>query len=123
MADEMRQLATDVAKAAGRLARLEDVDAVVKKGAQVMKDAYNDEAKGSWFSGSVAGSWTYDRQAAVGAVEYELGPDKDRGGALANIYYFGGSNGGGGTGDIDGPAHREMPEIEKQLADIIEDIL
>ena len=119
----MRQLATDVAKAAGRLASLEDVDAVMKKGATVIKDAQNENLAGSAHFRGISGSVTYDRQGALGAVVYEGGPDKDRrGGALANIAFFGGSR-GGGTVDFDGPIDAEMPEIEKHLADIIEDLL
>lgn len=123
MADEMRRLATDVAKAAGRLASLEDVDAVMKKGATVIKDGQNENLAGSAHFRGISGSVTYDRVGALGGVAYEGGPDKDRrGGALANIAFFGGSR-GGGTVDFDGPIEAEMPEIEKHLADIIEDLL
>lgn len=123
MADEMRQLATDVVKAAGRLASLKDVDEVMKKGATVIKDGQNENLAGSGSFRGISGSVTYDRAVALGGVAYEGGPDKDRhGGALANIAFFGGSR-GGGTVDFDGPIEAEMPEIEKHLADIIEDIL
>ncbi len=123
MPDEMRQLATDIAAGAGRLASLTDVDAIMKKGATVIKDEQNENLAASRSFRGIGGTVTYDRQAALGAVAYEGGPDKDRrGGALANIAFFGGSR-GGGTVDFDGPLEAQMPEIETQLADLIEDLL
>lgn len=123
MVDEMRRLATDVVKAAGRLASLEDVDAVMKKGSTVIKDGQNANLAGSGSFQGIAGSVTYDRTAALGGVAYEGGPDKARhGGALANIAFFGGSR-GGGTVDFDGPLDAEIPAIEEKLADLIEGLL
>ena len=55
-------------------------------------------------------------------VEFEIGPDRDRGGKpgrvarLANIAYFGGANGGGGTLDFDRPAKEELPRLDAHIA-------
>lgn len=112
---ELRRFITDLAAAAK--AAVEDVDPVMKKGAQNIKDAMNADLASSRHFKGAAGSVTYDRRYSAGVVGYEVGPDKGRrGGALANIFYFGGSNGGGGTGDIDGPLNAEIPNIESELA-------
>lgn len=112
---DLRRFISDLAVAAK--AAVEDVDPVMKKGATVIKDAMNADLAASRHFKGAAGSVTYDRRFSVGVVGYEIGPDKGRrGGALANIAYFGGSNGGGGTVDVDGPMNAEVPVIMSELA-------
>lgn len=116
--DEVKTVARNVGRLAS--AALPEVDAVVKRGAQNIKDEMVNEAKGSRTLGSrLAGSISYDSRYGVGSVAYELGPDKSRkGGPLGNIYYFGTSR-GGGTGDLEGPMLREAPELEKHLGNLM----
>lgn len=91
---------------------------MAKRGAQNVKDDMVSDAEGSRHFRSVAPSISYDRSASVGQVSYDVGPDKVRaGGALANIAYFGGANGGGGTLDIDGPLRAEEPRLLKAIDD------
>jgi len=115
---ELRAFAAELGKVAA--GALDETDKVAKKAADNLKRDYASEAEGSRHFDSVAPAWSYDRHYRVGVVNYEVGPDKDRaGGALANIYYFGGARGGGGTGDIDGPFDREQPRMMKALDDML----
>ena len=114
---ELRALAADFGRVASRALPL--VDAAVKKGAQKVKEEMAAEAAGSVHFKAMAGAITYDSAYRVGQVAYEIGPDKDRrAGALGNIAYFGGANGGGGTLDIAGPLRREEPHLLRALGEI-----
>ena len=100
------------------------VDPIVKKAAQNVKDEMAADAKGSRHFGYLAGAISYDRRYSLGAVGYEVGPDKDRrGGAIGNIAYFGGVHGGGGTLDIDKPLRSETPKLLDALGDALGDVL
>lgn len=113
----LRELSADLGRIASRA--LPEADAITKKAAQNIKDDMVADAEGSpWFR-SIARSISYDRAYSTGQVAYEVGPDKDRGGALGNIAYFGGANGGGGTLDIDGPLKAEEPRLMKALDDFL----
>jgi hypothetical protein len=106
---EFRQLANDLGRIAGHAVK--DVDEVLKKGAQNVKEEMSDDIrksrhfvgkKGPWLESSIS----YDSEYRIGTPRYVIGPDKSRpGGALGNIYYFGTSR-GGGTG-----RHREAAAL------------
>lgn len=118
-ASEVTRLAANLGKIAS--ASLKDVDAVLKKGAQNVKDEMVADVKGSPHFKGMAGAISYDSAYSVGAPRYEVGPDKSRrGGALGNIYYFGTSR-GGGSGDIEKPLRSEAPRLEKALADLADE--
>ena len=54
----------------------------------------------------------------------EVGPRKGKPGSIANIAYFGGANGGGGTvPDPRGALEAEAPRFEKALTDLVGEIL
>ncbi|MGO2411600.1 hypothetical protein ACTXIU_13425 [Glutamicibacter arilaitensis] len=117
-ADELRAFAADLGKIAHQA--LPDTDAVLKKGAQKIKDDLVADARGSKHFKGMAGSISYDSMYGIGHAKYEIGPDKGRrGGALGNIYYFGTSR-GGGTGDLEGPLAREAPNIERELNKLVD---
>lgn len=117
-ADELRAFAADLGKIASKA--LPDTDAVLKKGAQNIKDDLVADARGSKHFKGMAGSISYDSMYGIGHAKYEIGPDKSRrGGALGNIYYFGTSR-GGGTGDLEGPLAREAPNIERELNKLVD---
>lgn len=117
-ADELRAFAADLGKIASKA--LPDTDAVLKKGAQNIKDDLVADARGSKHFKGMAGSISYDSMYGMGHAKYEIGPDKSRrGGALGNIYYFGTSR-GGGTGDLEGPLARETPNIERELNKLVD---
>jgi hypothetical protein len=109
-----------VAGALGRVAgsALSEVDAVVKKAAQNVKDEMAADARSSRHFRGMAGSISYDSDYRVGEPAYEVGPDKSRpGGSLGNIYYFGTSR-GGGSGDLEKPLRSEGPRFEAALGDL-----
>ncbi|MNW48208.1 hypothetical protein D3C74_255610 [compost metagenome] len=117
-ADELRAFAADLGKIAHQA--LPDTDAVLKKGAQNIKDDLVADARGSKHFKGMAGSISYDSMYGIGHAKYEIGPDKGRrGGALGNIYYFGTSR-GGGTGDLEGPLAREAPNLERELGKLVD---
>lgn len=117
-ADELRAFAADLGKIASKA--LPDTDAVLKKGAQNIKDDLVADARGSKHFKGMAGSISYDSMYGIGHAKYEIGPDKSRrGGALGNIYYFGTSR-GGGTGDLEGPLARETPNLERELNKLVD---
>lgn len=101
------------------------VDAVMKHGAQNVKEGMADDARQSKHFRRVADTMSYDSAYRFGAVGYEVGPDADRGGAahLAGIMYFGGANGGGGSVDVDAALTREEPGLLKALGDVIGGVL
>jgi len=116
---EVRRLAANIGKVAG--SAVKDVDAVFKKGAQNVKDEMAADARGSVHFKGMAGSISYDSAYSVGAVRYEVGPDKSRrGGALGSIYYFGTSR-GGGSGDLEKPIRSEEPRLQSALLDLADE--
>ena len=119
---ELRGLIADLGKVPGRAVK--PLDAVVKRGAQNLKDEYNGQfARSRHFKGA-AGSVTYDSTTSIGRISYEVGPDKERrAGALGNLFFFGGANGGGGTGDLDGPVDAEEPRMMENIEKVMGDLL
>ena len=110
---------------------LESVDAtekgvgrVVQRGAMNIKKQMNADLAASKHFKGAAGSVTYDIRSSAafggGAVEAEIGPDKNRkGGPLGNIAYFGTSRGGGTVPDPSVALNAEEPRFEKALADLM----
>jgi hypothetical protein len=110
---EFRKLANDLGKIAGNAVK--DVDSVLKKGAQNVKEEMSADATDSEHFKGMAGSISYDSRYSIGTPRYEVGPDKGRrGGALGNIAYFGTSR-GGGTLDIEKPLRNEEPRLTAAL--------
>jgi hypothetical protein len=115
---EFRQLANDLGRIAGHAVK--DVDEVLKKGAQNVKDEMVADVSASTHFKVMAGAISYDSEYGVGRPRYVIGPDKGRrGGALGNIYYFGTSR-GGGTGDIEKPLRSEEPRLTSALEALAE---
>lgn len=119
---QVAELAADLGRLPGKA--LPEVDKVTKKGADNIKRALAAQASGSEHFHGMAGSFSYDSMYGLGSVGYEIGPDKSRrGGALGNLFFFGGANGGGGTGDLDGPLYDEEPRYLSALSKITEGLL
>lgn len=93
-------------------------EAILTKGAVEAKKALQADAKTSTYFRRVGNSISYDKRRTATGAEIELGPDKERdpAGGLANIAYFGGANGGGGTLDFDGPVERELDVIDEHMS-------
>ena len=87
---------------------------VVVKGATNIKNTLQADMSGSGSFGHAAASVSFDM---VGPTEAEIGPTKPSG-AIANIAYFGGANGGGGTvrDPLDGGASRNCRRSRRRWA-------
>jgi hypothetical protein len=121
-AAELYRFASDVAKAAE--ASVREVDPIVRTEAHELKDRMNSDLAGSRHFRGAAGSVTHDSRYSFGSVGYEVGPDKGRrGGAITNIAYFGGSNGGGGTVDLDGAFADAGRSLEQNLGKFLGGLL
>lgn len=121
-ASELYKLAADFGHATAKVLPL--VDKVVEHAAMNLKKDLVGQATYSQHFKGMAGSISYDSAYGLGSVGYEVGPDKDRrGGALGNLFFFGGANGGGGTGDLDGAVRTEQPYMIKALEDVAEGLL
>lgn len=110
---ELRALAANLGRIAGDAVK--DVDEVLKKGAQNVKNEMIADVSASRHFKGMAGSISYDSQYSIGTPRYVVGPDKGRrGGSLGNVYYFGTSR-GGGSGDIEKPLRSEEPRLQSAL--------
>ena len=94
--------------------------AVVKAGANMKNQLREEMDKSKHFKASR--SINFD--VSDGGLAVEVGPTKSGAGNLANIAYFGGANGGGGTvPDPRGALEAEAPRFEKALTDLVGEIL
>lgn len=115
-ASEALVVASNLGKIAG--STVDEVDAILKKGAQNIKTEMEMDLRWSEHFKGMAGSISYDSDYRIGEPAYEIGPDKSRrGGSLGNIYYFGTSR-GGGHGDLEKPLRSEEPRLTSALADL-----
>lgn len=123
---ELRTLAVDMGEVADEIKR--EIPAVVAKGALNITNDMRDAMRSSASFGELAGGISYDlTREGFGA---EIGPTKaSRGGQSAlgvgaNIAYFGGANGGGGTvEDPQAALDREEPKFRKALLDLLDKAL
>ncbi len=94
--------------------------AVVKAGVNMKKQLREEMDKSKHFKASR--SINFD--VSDGGLAVAVGPSKGHPGSIANIAYFGGVNGGGGTvPDPRGALEAEAPRFEKALADLVGEIL
>ena len=90
---------------------------VVTKGALNIKTAMREDVRDSFWFRRIERHIDFDQ---VGLTA-EIGPNKRAAGNLANIAYFGGANGGGGTvRDPQRAAEEEAPRFMKALLDVID---
>lgn len=121
---EAHALAVDLDRAATSAIGLTGIVAATEIAARAVKDDYTAQASASTHFRGMAGSFSYDRHHRLGAVEFEVGPDKSRrGGALGNIFFFGAPNGGGGTGDLDAPLDAAGADMERALSQALDGLL
>lgn len=117
-ADELRAFARDLDKIASKA--LPETEAVISKGALNIKNDLIDGIPSGSSWRALRGAISYDLKYGLGSIGAEIGPDKGRrGGALGNLYYFGGSR-GGGYGDLEGPLARETPNLERELDKLVD---
>lgn len=119
---ELDAFAADLVAAASRIKSA--VQPTLSKAGMNVKDAYQEQARGSRYKGfhRLAGTISYD--ILPDGLTVEIGPDRGRGGGagLAGFFY-GWPNGGGGRGDLDGPLEAEAPQLAKYAAEAIEKLL
>ena len=94
--------------------------AVVKAGVNMKNQLREEMDKSKHFKASR--SINFD--VSDGGLAVAVGPSKGKPGSIANIAYFGGVNGGGGTvPDPRGALEAEAPRFEKALTDLVGEIL
>ena len=94
--------------------------AVVKAGVNMKKQLREEMDKSKHFKASRS----IDFAVSDGGLAVAVGPSKGKPGSIANIAYFGGVNGGGGTvPDPRGALDAEVPRFEKALTDLVGEIL
>lgn len=95
---------------------------VVSKGANDIKRQQQAEARESSHF-KFASLISYDLHANQAVIEAEIGPRDVGAGELANIAYFGGSKGGGGTvADPEIALKAEAPKFEQAVGDVIGEV-
>ena len=132
-AEELSRLAGALGKAGDGI--MADLQPVMKRAAQNIKTDLQSNLQASKHFKGAAGSISYDRtDLSPTSVAYEVGPDKARGrvsskegrkkttsykgGAVANIAFFGTSR-GGGTVDLEGPLYAEMPNLAREAMNLL----
>lgn len=121
-ASELRGFSAELGRVEPKVAR--QVKAVVSKGAVNIKNTMRDDFKGSVHFKQVGRTINYDLEEFDGGVEVEIGPNKHwRAARIANIAYFGGSRGGGGTVDVDNGLRKELPNLTEHLRRVMGDVL
>lgn len=112
---EVRALAADLGRVPAKT--LPAVDAVMKRGAQNVKETMRSDAEGHASLPHFPRSITYDRVMGTG-IEYEIGPDKDRmQGPLGSILFYGTSR-HGPVLDIEVGIREEAPRLEDNLSKV-----
>jgi len=98
---------------------------LMERGGLNMKRQMVAEMAASTHFGPTAPSISYDVKgsAMAGGIEVEVGPDKSRRGALANVAYFGTSRGGGTVPDPVGALNAEAPRFVSALEALIRTML
>lgn len=117
-----RELMADLASLPTQVQR--EVPKVIERGAVNIKNQMRSEILQSAVGQKrgVESSITYDLHD--GGYLAEIGPRKGGPGSIANIAYFGGSHGGGGSApDPRGALEAEAPNVEREILQIVSRVL
>lgn len=117
-----RELMADLASLPTQVQR--EVPKVIERGALNIKNQMRSEILQSAVGQKrgVESSITYDLHD--GGHLAEIGPRKGGPGSIANIAYFGGSHGGGGSApDPRGALEAEAPNVEREILQIVSRVL
>lgn len=121
-ASELKRYANDLMRLEPKVER--QVDSILKKGATNVKNTLREDMSQSRSFKQIARTINYDIEKFDGGIEAQVGPNKHwRAGRLANIAYFGGSRGGGGTVDFDNGIRKELPNLNEHLGRVMRDVL
>lgn len=101
--------------------------AVTKIAATAANNIKRDLNRNLWASDhfkGAGGTVDYDETTRLGAVEFEVGPNKARkdAAAIANVAFFGTPR-GGGTVDFDGPLRKEEAAFDKFIDQAVSRLL
>lgn len=112
---QVNRLVTDLGRIPGRV--VPEVREIAERGALNVKNRMVADARGSRHFKQIAPTISYDESTRAGLVSFDIGPDRSRDDAakIANIAYFGGRNGGGGTLDIEAGLVEEGPRLASHL--------
>ena len=117
-----RELMADLASLPTQAQR--EVPKVIERGALNIKNQMRSEILQSAVGQKrgVESSITYDLHD--GGYLAEIGPRKGGPGSIANIAYFGGAHGGGGSApDPRGALEAEAPNVEREILQIVSRVL
>ena len=116
---EVKEFASELGRVPAKV--ITGVRPAVRKAGVNMKDQLREEMDASKHF-KAANSISFDE--GDGGMAVEVGPTKSGAGNLANIAYFGGANGGGGTvPDPRNALDAEAPRFEKALTNLVGEIL
>ncbi len=120
---QVNRLVVDLGRIPGRV--VPEVRQIAERGALNVKNRMVADARGSRHFKQIAPTISYDESTRAGVVSFDIGPDRDRADAarIANIAYFGGRNGGGGTLDIEAGLNEEAPNLVEHLSRLARGIL
>ena len=118
-ASELRAFSSELGRVPANV--VTGIRPAVRKAGVNMKDQLREEMDRSKH---FRASRSIDFDVSDGGLAVEVGPSKGKPGSIANIAYFGGVNGGGGTvPDPRGALEAEAPRFEKALTDLVGEIL
>lgn len=121
-ASELREVAVELGQIEPKVQR--EVKSIVSKGALNIKNTMREDFKQSTHFSQIGPTINYDLNETADGVEAEIGPNKHwRSARLANIAYFGGSRGGGGTVDVENGLRKELPGFVEHLGRVMRDVL
>ena len=121
-ASELRNFAAELGRVEPKVER--QVNSVMSKGALNIKNTLREDLSHSRHFKQIAPTISYGIEKSDGAIEVEIGPNKQyRAARLANIAYFGTSRGGGQTADFDNGLRKELPNLTEHLRRVMGDVL
>jgi hypothetical protein len=126
MSDDLTRLIADLDKAPKQA--LKNTQQILETAAHKIKEDASQQVAASPSLKGARSSIDYDSRATVGTLRVEVGFNKGRpGGPLGNIIEFGlfSPQGafGGGKGELLGALEREIPAIDKQVGDMMGDLI
>jgi hypothetical protein len=122
-ASELAAFGQELTQVAQTDALVDQIKKLLGKQALQIKNRWRADLRSTGGFAVVAPAITSDIEADDSHVEVEIGPDKGRGGSLANIAMFGGSRGGGQAQPPEAHLAGVADQLEAALADMIGDML
>ena len=119
-ASELRDFAADVGRIGPKMQK--KTKSIVSKGALNIKNTMREDFSHSAHFKQVGKTISYEVNETADGVEAEIGPNKHyRSARIANIAYFGGIRGGGGTVDVENGLRQEVPNFVEHMRSVVGD--